>query len=470
MGLDLRIISLIGRPNVGKSSLFNALTKTKNALVADIPGLTRDRHYSEITIEKNKYLLVDTGGLDKRQKNEISEKMQEQTYLAIEESDLILFIVDAKDGLTPFDKEIASTLRKKAKNIILVINKTENMNDDYVISDFINIGISKKVPISCAHRKNINLLKEVIDETIEINIEPEYDLKSDMSISILGRPNVGKSTLINALIGEERFVAYDFPGTTRDAVSTTFIFKNKRIEITDTAGIRKKGKVDNVIEKFSILKALLAIAKSDVSVLLIDATDGLTSQDLQIFGYILNHGKPAVIALNKWDLLDSYHKDMIKKTIDKKINFLSNYEIFEISALKRLGLNNIVDAAFKAYNSSRKKISTSILNNFLSDLQNTHLPPIFKGIRPKLKYAHQGDVCPPTIIIHGNHLLGIKKDYERFIKSSLIKTFGLIGTPVSIHFKESENPYDSKIEKRVKKTGLVTRRKEINKRRVKKKL
>jgi GTP-binding protein len=461
----MKTIALIGRPNVGKSSLFNVLTKTRNAIVADIPGLTRDRHYSRININNSDFLLVDTGGLESFKSSTISLKIIEQTQLAIDESDIIFLIVDGRLGLHPQDNEITKFIRKKNKPTLLIINKSEGLSDNQLIHEFSSLGFKEKICISSSHKEGISQISDFISSLNYVN--EKYDLDDNsLNLSIVGKPNVGKSTLINAFLGEDRFIAFDQPGTTRDSISANFVYKNKSIRIIDTAGIRKKGKVFEVIEKFSIIKALLSIEQSNACILVIDACEGLTSQDLQILSYIIDLGKPLVLAFNKWDLLDSYNKENLKMMISKKNHFLNNYEFFYISALKKSGINSLLDAIFRAYKSSSLKIKTSTLNSFLIDLQVSHQPPIFKGIRPKLKYAHQGDICPPTIIIHGNHLSGIKKDYLRFIETSLIKTFKLIGTTVRIKLVESSNPFE-KNEEKTRKIGLVTRRKNINEKREK---
>jgi len=457
----VKTIALIGRPNVGKSSLFNILTKSRDAIVADFPGLTRDRHYSKTKINNTSMLVVDTGGLESSNKEEIFKRMYDQAEQAIDESDIVFFIVDGRLGIHPQDEEIAGLLRKKNKITLLIINKSEGLNKDLLISEFSTLGIRNHICVSASHREGISLIEEFL-LPYSINTSVNTIDSKLIKISILGKPNVGKSTLINSILGEDRFIAFDQPGTTRDSISADYEYKGKKIAVIDTAGIRKKGRVTDVIEKFSLLKSIKSIAESNISVLVINADDGLGAQDLQILGYIIEYGKPLVIAVNKWDLLDPYKKEIFINSIQKKTHFFTNYEIVYISALKKMGINKLFNSIFQAFNSSKIKIKTSILNKFIIDLQLVHQPPIFRGIRPKLKYVHQGDVFPPTFIIHGNHLSGIKKDYIKFIESSFIKTFNLIGTPIKIQFVESENPFDDQKSKKMKKTGLVTRRKEIN--------
>jgi len=458
----MNTISLVGKPNVGKSSLFNVLTRSNKALVANTPGLTRDRHYSKILINDSSFLLIDTGGLDHVNKGEMILKIAEQTNFAIDESDIIFFVVDGKEGLSNNDEIIANNLRKKGKETVLVINKSEGKDINLLKSEFVRLGFKTMICISASHREGIQLLNDYLISFAENNVEMQHDSITKIKLSILGKPNVGKSTFINTIIGENRFISKDEPGTTRDSVSVDYDFEGNFFEIIDTAGIRRKGRVEEKIEKFSILKSIFTIENSNICILIIDAVEGITSQDLQIFSYIIEAGKPLVIGLNKWDALDDYQKDLLKLNLSKKINFLNNFEVFYISALKKIGIKKILFGALKALKSAQRKLPTPILNKYLIDLQNIHRPPIIKGLRPKLKYIHQGAINPPTLIIHGNHLEGIKKDYLKYLESSFIKTFDLIGTPLRIIFKESDNPYDDVEPKKKLKTGLVTRRKRIN--------
>jgi len=460
----MRNAVIVGRPNVGKSSLFNALTRTRDALVADTPGLTRDRHYAKIKINNSIFTIVDTGGLEPNNNLEINKKMSEQSQWAIDESDVILFIVDGKEGLTINDEIIATELRKKNKPTLLIINKSEGKPENLLVSEFSSLGQKNVICVSVSHRAGISLIYDFLLPFSDNSTDNEKIDQEIIKLSILGKPNVGKSTLINSIIGEERLISQDEPGTTRDSITVDFEINGKSFKLTDTAGIRKKGKVTDVIEKFSILKSLLNIDKADACILVIDALSGLTSQDLQIFGYVIESGKPLVIAINKWDALDSYKKDILKKEIDKKIGLLSNFEIIHISALKKIGIKRLLELSLEAFDSSKTKMTTPVLNSLLKELVISHQPPIFKGIRPKLKFAHQGDSVPPTIIIHGNHLSGLRQDYIKYLESSFIKFFNLRGTSLRIQLNEADNPFEKNAIK-IKKTGLVTRRRQINKKR-----
>ena len=453
----MKTIVIVGRPNVGKSSLFNRLTKTRDAIVADFPGLTRDRHYGKLEIQDSQFLLVDTGGFEPKNKEQIVQEMALQTKQAINESDIIIFMMDYRKGLHPTDEHIAEVIRKNDKPKIIVINKAEGILDEKAFSDFYGLGFKNLIRLSSAHGEGISALKDFLLSFNEA-IEEEEFVEKYPKISIVGKPNVGKSTLINGLLGEDRFIAFDQPGTTRDAISTEFNWGKDTYVLTDTAGIRKKGKVFETIEKFSIIKTLNALEESNIVILLIDGKEGLTAQDLHILAFILETGRSLVVAVNKWDSLDIYEKDKIKNQIDRKLSFVNFAEVVFISALNKTGFSEMMKATKKAYLSSQKKLTTPQINSVLENALITHPPKIIKGIRPKLKYAHQGGLNPPQIIIHGNHLNEIKKDYLVFLESFFRKSFHLVGTPIKVLLKNSDNPFDKK-DSKPKKTGLVTRRK-----------
>ena len=454
----MKTIVLVGRPNVGKSSLYNRLTKTRDAIVADMPGLTRDRHYGKISIGNHEYILVDTGGFEPDKKAGIQKEMALQTKLAIDESDVILFIVDARSGLHSIDQHIAEIIRKNNNQKMLLVNKAEGMLDDNAFSEFYKLGFKNIHKISSAHGDGISGLRDFLADQGggENTLEEEDD--NFPKISIVGRPNVGKSTLINSLLGEDRFIAFDKPGTTRDAVSVDFIWGKEKFILTDTAGIRKKGKVFESVEKFSVIKTLNAIEFANVAMLVIDAKDGISAQDMHILGFILESGKSLVIALNKWDSVSEYEREKLKSDIDKKLPFVKFAEKVFISALHQDGFPILMRAIIKSHKSALTKFTTPQLNSVLSNALLSHAPSIVRGIRPKLKYAHQGGMNPPTIIIHGNHLEGVKQDYIRFLESYYRKAFNLTGTPLRIQLKNSVNPFEEKIKSGNKKTGLVSRR------------
>ena len=454
-------IAIVGRPNVGKSSLFNRLTKSRDALVADTPGLTRDRHYGKLQIEDSQFILVDTGGFEPKKKQGIAKEMSLQTHLAINECDLILFVVDGREGIHPIDQHIADIIRKNDKEKILLINKSEGMVHEIIGAEFYSFGFKNSIPVSSAHGDGIGLLKEIILSKDKFDEKSTKETGNKPQITIVGRPNVGKSTLTNALLGEDRFIVYDQAGTTRDAVSAEFLYDKKGLVLTDTAGIRKKGRVFETIEKFSIIKALSAIESSNVIILVIDGLEGVSGQDMHLIGFILEAGKSLVIAINKWDSISSYEKDKIKSDIDQKLPFVNFAEKVFISAFKKTGLKTLMKSVFKAYESSSRKFSTPEINEVLANAIQNHQPKIIKGIRPKLKFAHQGGLNPPTVIVHGNHLNEIRKDYIRYLETYYRKAFNLIGTPLRVELKSGKNPFDVNKDK-VKKTGLVTRRKRID--------
>ena len=454
-------IAIVGRPNVGKSSLFNRLTKSREALVANIPGLTRDRHYGKFFIDESQFILVDTGGFEPKKKLGIAKEMALQTKLAIDECDLILFVVDGREGLHPIDQHIADIIRKNSKEKFLLINKSEGMEEHIVSADFYGLGFKNIMPVSSAHGEGISYLKDQISKIDDQENLVELQGSKKPRITIVGRPNVGKSTLTNTLLGENRFIVYDEAGTTRDSVSADFFYNKNEFTLTDTAGIRKKGKVFETIEKFSIIKTLSAIESSDVIILVIDSTGGIASQDMHLIGFILEAGKSIVIAINKWDSITSYEKERVKNEIDQKLPFVNFAEKVFISALNGTGLNMLMSSVLKAYKSSSRKFTTPQINEVLANAIQTHQPKIIKGIRPKLKFAHQGGLTPPTIIIHGNHVTEIRKDYVRFLETFFRNAFGLVGTPLRVELKSGKNPYSDSNEK-INKTGLVTRRRRID--------
>ena len=454
----MAIVAIVGRPNVGKSTLFNRLTESRAAIVQETSGVTRDRHYGKAEWNGIEFSLIDTGGYVKGSDDIFEGEIRKQVVIALEEANAVVFVVDVETGITDLDESVAKLLRKTKKPTFVVVNKVDNserINDTY---EFYNFGLENVVNISAINGSGTGELLDGLTDALK-ELDKPLEIDADLPrIAIVGKPNVGKSTLINGLLGEDRFIAFDQPGTTRDAISTEFNWGKDTYILTDTAGIRKKGKVFETIEKFSIIKTLNALEESNIVILLIDGKEGLTAQDLHILAFILETGRSLVVAVNKWDSLDIYEKDKIKNQIDRKLSFVNFAEVVFISALNKTGFSEMMKATKKAYLSSQKKLTTPQINSVLENALITHPPKIIKGIRPKLKYAHQGGLNPPQIIIHGNHLNEIKKDYLVFLESFFRKSFHLVGTPIKVLLKNSDNPFDKK-DSKPKKTGLVTRRK-----------
>lgn len=454
----LPTIVLVGRPNVGKSTLFNRLTKSRDALVADLPGLTRDRHYGRGIGASKPYLVIDTGGFEPTAESGILKEMAKQTLLAIDEADVIIFLVDGRAGLTPQEFIIADKLRKAQRPVLLAVNKTEGMNKAVVAADFHELGLGDPLSISSAHGEGV---KDIIELALEHLPEPEADedqrAEKMPRIAIVGRPNVGKSTLVNALLGEDRVIAFDEPGTTRDSIEIELERDGKRYSIIDTAGVRKRGRVFEAIEKFSVIKTMQAIEDANVAILVVDAQEGITEQDAHVAAYILDAGRALVVAINKWDGLKEDERDWIKREIDRKLMFLDFAKFHYISALRKKGLPELLTSVDGAFKAAMAKLPTPQLTRVLSDAIAQHQPPITRGIRPKLRYAHQGGMNPPIVVIHGSHVDGIKDSYKRFLEGVFRKTFQLTGTPLRVQFNQGENPF-AEPEKRKSGEGIVSMR------------
>ncbi len=455
----LPTIVLVGRPNVGKSTLFNRLTKSRDALVADLPGLTRDRHYGRGIGASRPYLVIDTGGFEPTAESGILKEMARQTLLAIDEADVVIFLVDGRAGITPQEYIIADKLRRAQRPVLLAVNKTEGMQKAVVSADFHELGLGEPLSISSAHGEGV---KDLIELALENFPEPQEDEEVKHNnkvprVAIVGRPNVGKSTLVNALLGEERVIAFDEPGTTRDSIEIDLEKNGKHYVIIDTAGVRKRGKVFESIEKFSVVKTMQAIEDANVAILVVDAQEGITEQDAHVAAYILDAGRALVVAINKWDGLKDDEREWIKNEIDRKLQFLDFAKFHYISALRKKGLTELfasVDGAFKA---AFAKLATPQLTRVLIDAVAQHQPPVSKGIRPKLRYAHQGGMNPPIVVIHGNHVDGVKDSYKRFLEGVFRKTFQLTGTPLRVQFKQGDNPF-AEPDKRKAGEGIVSMR------------
>jgi GTP-binding protein len=431
---------IVGRPNVGKSTLFNRLTKTRDALVADQPGLTRDRHYGHGRLGHRPYLVVDTGGFEPQAKEGIVHEMARQAEAAIAEADVLLFIVDGRIGLAPQDRVIAELLRRSGRPVLLAVNKGEGMNRAVVAAEFHELGCGEPYVISSAHGDGV---RELIDLALAPFPEDEGDSEETAGprVAIVGRPNVGKSTLINTLLGEERVIAFDMPGTTRDAIEIPFERNGRGYTLIDTAGLRRKGRVFETIEKFSVIKTLQAIEQSNVVVLMLDASQDISDQDAHIAGFAIDAGRAMVIAVNKWDMVDDYRRERVKLDVERKLNFLGFARTHYVSALKGQGIASVLTSVDKAYAAAMTKIATPKLTRALIAAVEKQAPPRHGLFRPKLRYAHQGGSNPPIIVIHGNALEHVPNSYTRFLERHFLETFKLAGTPLRIQYKSARNPF-----------------------------
>lgn len=439
------VIALVGRPNVGKSTLFNRLTRSRDALVADFPGLTRDRHYGEGRVGDRPFLVIDTGGFEPVAKDGILREMAGQTRQAVAEADVVILMVDGRQGITPHDKSITEYLRRSGRPVVLVVNKAEGMKYTAVAADFYELGLGEPLVISSAHGDGVHTMLETAlaaaPDKEAVESEPETgDLP--VRLAIVGRPNVGKSTLINAFVGEERVIAFDLPGTTRDAIEIPFERDGKRYTLIDTAGLRRRGKVFHAVEKFSVVKTLQAISDAHVVLLLLDARQDIAEQDAHIAGFVLESGKALVVGINKWDGLPEDVRGNIKSEAERKLHFLSFARFHYISALRHTGLSALMRSIDAAYAAAVADLSTPRLTRVLKDAVEHQQPPRAKGaIRPKLRYAHQGGKNPPVIVIHGNGLEYVGQDYRRYLERHFRDAFSLTGTPLRIEFRTGKNPF-----------------------------
>ena len=438
------VIALVGRPNVGKSTLFNRLTKSRDAIVADFAGLTRDRHYGDAKQGGHDFIVIDTGGFEPEKPTGVVAMMARQTKAAVAEADAVIFVVDARMGVSGQDHDIARYLRAANKRILLCVNKAEGLAESPRLAEFHELGMGEPHPISASHGQGI---RSLVDAALADFAEPEANEAEDgedkpIRLAVAGRPNVGKSTLINTWLGEERLVAFDQPGTTRDAISVPFERDGQQFELIDTAGLRRKGKVFEAVEKFSVVKTLQAISDANVVLLLIDATQGVSDQDAHIAGYILEAGRAVVIAINKWDAVDSYQRQMLERSIEQRLPFLKFADMLHISAIKRQGLAPVWKAIAAAHASAIRKMPTPVLTRLLQEAVQHQAPQRSGAFRPKLRYAHQGGMNPPIVIIHGNGLEHVTEAYKRFLEGRVREHFKLVGTPLRIQFKTSRNPFD----------------------------
>jgi len=439
----LPTIALVGRPNVGKSTLFNRLTKSRNALVADFPGLTRDRHYGRGRVGEREFIVVDTGGFEPVATSGILFEMAKQAKAAIAESDAIVFIVDAREGVTPQDHAIATLLRKSGRPVILAVNKSEGLQPER-IAEFHELGVGDPLPVSAAHGENVRDLIDIALDACapiaDVREEPD-ESERRIEVAVVGRPNVGKSTLVNALLGEERVITFDEPGTTRDAIRLDFERGDRRYTLIDTAGVRRRGKTSETIEKFSVIKTLQAIEDANVVILLLDATSGITEQDAHLAGHILEAGRALTIGINKWDAADGEQRETAKREFERKLAFLSFAERHTISAREGRGVDALLRAVDRAYAAAMARLPTPRLTRTLQLAVERQQPPRAGMVRPKMRYAHQGGVNPPLVVVHGSALSHVPDSYRRYLEHFFRDAFQLPGTPLRIQFKTGVNPY-----------------------------
>ena len=457
----LPVVALVGRPNVGKSTLFNRLTRTRDALVADFPGLTRDRKYGTAKFEELQFIVVDTGGISGDEKG-IDMAMAEQSLLAIIEADVVLFLVDARAGMTPADQGIAEHLRKQEKPVYVVANKVDGIDGDSESADFYALGLGEVSQIAATHGRGISQLLESAlgplsddfpEMHVQVNEEPveEEDAEAQLlrlqglpiKLAIVGKPNVGKSTLTNRILGEERVVVYDQPGTTRDSVFIPMERDGREYILIDTAGVRKRKNISEAIETFSIIKTLQAIEEANVVLMVVDAQEGITVQDLSLLGFVLNSGRSLVLTVNKWDGLDKSVKEEIKHELDRRLGFVDFARLHFISALHGTGVGHLFESVQEAYASATKRVNTSMLTRIMDMAQDDHQPPMVRGRRVKMKYAHAGGYNPPLIVVHGNQVKELPDSYKRYLMNYFRKALKIMGTPIKIEFREGSNPYES---------------------------
>ena len=452
------VIALVGRPNVGKSTLFNCLTRSRDALVADQPGMTRDRNYGEGRSEEYAFIVIDTGGLS-GEREDLDQRMAQQVWQAVAEADAVLFIVDARDGLVPGDEDIAQQLRQLNKAVTLVINKIDGIDVNVAGAEFYRLGLGDPCAIAAAHRRGITSLVEHVFKQFPDAEAGTEEKPSGIKIAIVGKPNVGKSTLVNRILGEERVLALDMPGTTRDSIYIPFNRDNQDYVLIDTAGIRRRGKVYDVLEKFSVIKALKAIEEANVVVFVVDAKQGVSDQDAHLLGFVLDAGRALVMAVNKWDGMLQEDKTTVKNELQRRLRFVEFAKLHFISALHGTGVGNLFQSIRQAYASATKDLSTPQLTRILEDAVSAHQPPLVRGRRIKLRYAHQGGRNPPVIIIHGNQTEDVPSAYQRYLSNTFRDVLQLEGTPLRVEFKTGANPFEGK--RNVLTKRQITRKKRL---------
>ncbi|MEI8602802.1 ribosome biogenesis GTPase Der [Shewanella sp. PP-Sp27a-2] len=463
------VVALVGRPNVGKSTLFNRLTRTRDALVADFPDLTRDRKYGRAFLSGYEFIVVDTGGIDGTEEG-IETKMAEQSLAAIEEADVVLFMTDARAGLTAADLSIAQHLRSREKTTFVVANKVDGIDADSACAEFWSLGLGEVYQMAASQGRGVTnmieyaltpyaeamgIVRQGEDEVTEEREYTEEEAEAEqkrlqdlpIKLAIIGKPNVGKSTLTNRILGEERVVVFDEPGTTRDSIYIPMEREGREYVIIDTAGVRRRSKVHQVIEKFSVIKTLKAVEDANVVLLIIDAREGIAEQDLGLLGFALNAGRALVIAVNKWDGIDQGIKDRVKSELDRRLGFIDFARIHFISALHGTGVGHLFESIEEAYDSATRRVSTSMLTRIMQMSQDDHQPPLVNGRRVKLKYAHAGGYNPPIVVIHGNQVSRLPDSYKRYMMNYFRRSLKVVGTPIQLRFQEGDNPFENKTEK-----------------------
>jgi len=442
------VIAVVGRPNVGKSTLFNRMTKSRDAIVADFAGFTRDRQYGDGRLGDREFIVIDTGGFEPDCSSGIVKEMAKQTRQAVAEADAVVFVVDVRSGLSAQDHDISRYLRTANKRVFLAVNKAEGMAESPLLGEFHELGMGEPHPVSAAHGQGIRSLLDAVLADFFVDEDDDEEAASEedkpIRLAVAGRPNVGKSTLINTWLGEERLVAFDMPGTTRDAITVPFERNGQKFQLIDTAGLRRKGKVFEAIEKFSVVKTLQAIADANVVLLLLDATQGVSEQDAHIAGYILESGRAVVLAVNKWDAVDEYQREVLERSISQRLAFLKFAPVLRISAIRRQGLGPVWQAIADAHASAYRKMTTPVLTRLLHEAVEAQTPKRAGAFRPKLRYAHQGGMNPPVIVVHGNSLEHVTAVYKRYLEGRFREHFKLSGTPLRIEMKSSQNPFTDK--------------------------
>ncbi|MBL8299190.1 MAG: ribosome biogenesis GTPase Der [Rhodanobacteraceae bacterium] len=439
----LPVVALVGRPNVGKSTLFNVLTRTRDALVADQPGLTRDRHYGICHLGSRPFVVVDTGGLSGEEQG-IDALTAKQVQLAVDEAAVVVFVTDARAGLTALDRDILGDLRKRGKPIVVGVNKTDGLDEFSSLAEFSALGLGTLVPLAASHGRGVDGLLQVVEPHLpgdEDSTEPSTDKEQGIRVAIVGRPNVGKSTLVNRLLGEDRVVVSDIAGTTRDSIRVPIVRDGKHYTLIDTAGVRRRARVEEAIEKFSVIKTLQSIAAAQVVVLLLDASEGVSEQDATLIGHVLNEARALVVVANKWDNLTTYQREQCEKSLERRLDFVAWAERVFISAKHGSGLRELMKAIDRAHASATKQFTSSELNKAIETAYASYQPPLVRGHAPKLRYAHPGGSNPPTIVIHGSRTKHLADSYRRYLENFFRKRFKLVGTPLRLEFRDGENPF-----------------------------